>query len=74
MQWGAPSGKLTVYQGVVEIVPNVSGEVIEIPVAGLTPVQQGDVLFQIDPEPFQARVDELKAQISKDVVKARELA
>jgi len=31
MQWGAPSGAITQYQTVVEIVPNVSGEVIEVP-------------------------------------------
>jgi len=53
MQWGAPTGAVTVYQTVVEIVPNVSGEVVEIPVEGLEALKQGDVLFRIDPRPFE---------------------
>lgn len=34
MQWGAPSGAVNVYRMVVEIVPNVSGEVIEVNAQG----------------------------------------
>ena len=32
MQWGAPSGAVRVYQVVIEIIPNVSGEVVDVPV------------------------------------------
>lgn len=63
MQWGAPSGKVNVYQYVVEITPNVTGEVIEVPVEGLTPLKKDDVLFRIDPQPYQAVVDQLTAQL-----------
>ena len=65
MQWGAPAGPLNVYQGVVEIVPNVSGEVIEVPARGSQPISQGEVLFRIDPEPFQSEVDRLEAALKE---------
>ena len=57
MQWGAPGGSVNVYQYVVEVIPNVSGEVVDVPVEALEPLEPGDVLFQIDPIPFQAKVD-----------------
>lgn len=63
MQWGAPSGAVNVYQSVVEIIPNVSGEVVDVSVEGLTPLEAGDVLFRIDPAPFQAAVDRLEADL-----------
>jgi len=45
------------------IVPNVRGKVIEIDVKPNTPVKKGDLLFKIDPTPYQAKVDEIKAQL-----------
>ena len=63
MQWGAPSGAVTQYQTVIEIIPNVGGQVIDVPVKPLTPMNKGDVLFRIDPETYQATVDQLKAQL-----------
>ena len=45
------------------IVPAVSGTVVEVPVQPLTELKQGDVLFKIDPIPFQNRVSSLAAQI-----------
>src|SRR4029077_20290538 len=38
------------------IVPAVSGMVIEVPVQAGKPVKKGEVLFRIDPEPFQNAV------------------
>lgn len=64
MQWGAPGGNVNVFQPVIEIIPNVNGEVIEVPVEPLVTLQDGDVLFKIDPVPFQARVDQLTAQLA----------
>lgn len=63
MQWGAPGGAVNLYQGVVEVIPNVSGEVIEVPVKPLVPLTEGDVLFKIDPKPFQDQVDKLTASL-----------
>jgi hypothetical protein len=40
MQWGAPAGAVRLYQSVIEIVPSVNGEVTEIMVKPLVPVQR----------------------------------
>jgi RND family efflux transporter MFP subunit len=63
MGWGAPSGPVLVGRHSVQIVPDVSGEVLEVPVVPNTPLKAGDVLFRIDPAPYQAQVDTLDAQL-----------
>jgi len=63
MQWGAPSGPVGVFRNVIEIVPAVSGQVAEVPIQPLVEVQAGEVLFLIDPEPFQDEVDRLTAAL-----------
>ena len=63
MQWGAPSGAVNVYQDVVEVVPNVGGEVVSIEAEGMKLVKKGDPLFRIDPQPYQLVVDGLRAQL-----------
>jgi multidrug resistance efflux pump len=45
------------------IVSNIRGKVIEVLVKSNTPLQKGDILFKIDPIPFQAKVDELTAEL-----------
>lgn len=40
---------------------HVKGKVIKVFVADNRPLKKGDPLFQIDPTPFQAKVDKLKA-------------
>jgi multidrug resistance efflux pump len=49
------------YAPVVQIVPNVRGTVIEVPIQANQPVKKGDVLFKIDPQPYQFEVDRLRA-------------
>jgi multidrug resistance efflux pump len=63
MQWGAPSGPAAVFRHAVSIVPNVRGQVIEVNVEPNKPVKTGDVLFRIDPIQYQAKVDQLTAQL-----------
>jgi len=46
------------------IVPNVSGMVIEVPVTPNEALNKGDLLFRLDPEPFQDKVDSLKARVA----------
>ena len=53
------------FQYVIQIVPNVKGQVVEVLVAPLVPLTKGDVLYRIDPTPYQATVDQLKASIDK---------
>lgn len=63
MGWGAPSGPVLVVRQSVPIVPSVAGEVIEVPVTPNVPIKANDVLFRIDPVPFQSQVDALTAQL-----------
>lgn len=63
MNWGAPQGDVLVGRQSVQIVPNVSGEVVDVPVQANVPLKAGDTLFRIDPVPFQASLDALQAQL-----------
>lgn len=64
MGWGAPQGKLLVVRNSVAVVPNVSGEVIEVPVVANTQLKAGDILFKIDPLPYQAKLDAVQAKLA----------
>jgi RND family efflux transporter MFP subunit len=63
MGWGAPQGAALVVRNAVSIVPNVAGEVTDVPVAANTPLKAGDVLFRIDPMPYAAQVKAIEAQL-----------
>ena len=63
MGWGAPQGSALVVRNAVSIVPNVAGEVIDVPVEGNTALKTGDVLFRIDPVPYEAQVRAIEAQL-----------
>ncbi len=43
---------------VTRMAPQVSGKVVEVAVANNQHVKQGDLLFALDPEPFQLAVDQ----------------
>jgi multidrug resistance efflux pump len=68
-----PSGSITVVSRVVEVMPNVSGQVAAIPVKTNVPVKAGTVLFQIDPAPFQFKVRRLEASLVQAQQQARQL-
>jgi multidrug resistance efflux pump len=59
----APTGRITVTSRVVEVTPNVTGEIVAIPVKTNVPVKAGTVLFQIDPAPFRFKVAQLEAAL-----------
>jgi len=59
-----PSGRVTVAGRVLEGTPNVTGQIVAIPVKPNVPVKTGDVLFRIDPAPFQYKVAQLKASLA----------
>ena len=63
MGWGAPQGSALVVRNSVAIVPNVAGEVTDVPVEANKPLKAGDVLFKIDPVPYQSQVDTIAAQL-----------
>src|SRR6186713_2192908 len=54
---------------VVPIVSQVRGRVTEVPVDNNRPVKKGDVLFKIDPTPYQNEVASLEAKLASDEAK-----
>jgi multidrug resistance efflux pump len=62
------------YAPVVQIVPQVRGVVIEVPVEANKPLKKGDVLFRIDPQPYQIEVDRLRALLAGKNSKFAQLA
>jgi len=62
----APSSSdVRVMNYVVQVVPRVSGRVIEVPVEPNSLVKKGDVLFRIDPTSARLEVDGLKAKVKE---------
>ena len=65
MGWGAPQGSAVVARNSVAIVPDVAGEVTDVPVVANTPLKAGDILFKIDPTPYDAQVKAIQAKMSR---------
>ena len=63
MGWGAPQGSALVVRNAVSIVPDVAGEVTDVPVVANTLLKAGDVLFKIDPTPYDAQVKAIEAKL-----------
>jgi multidrug resistance efflux pump len=60
----APESKdVRVMNYVVPVIPRVTGRVIEVPVEANRPVKKGDVLFKLDPVPFQIEVEAAAANL-----------
>jgi len=54
-----------IYFAVTPVFPTVRGRVIEVPVQANVPLKEGDVLFRVDPQPFQFVVDQKKAALAE---------
>lgn len=67
------SADVRVLKYVVNIVPQVRGRVIEVPVEPNRPVKKGDVLYKIDPTPYQLQVNALEAQLENAIGTSKEL-
>ncbi len=63
MGWGAPQGSAVVVRNSVAIVPDVAGEVIDVPITANVSLKAGAVLFRIDPVPYDAQVKAIEAQL-----------
>ncbi|KGQ20045.1 Multidrug resistance efflux pump [Lysobacter dokdonensis DS-58] len=60
----APSSSdVRVINYVVQVTPRVTGRVIEVPIEPNRPIKKGQVLFRIDPLPFQQKLGELQAKL-----------
>jgi multidrug resistance efflux pump len=54
-----------IYFSVTPVLPGVRGRVVEVPVQTNTPLKQGDVLFRIDPKPYEYIVEQKKALLAE---------
>jgi multidrug resistance efflux pump len=54
-----------IYFAATPILPGVKGRVIEVPVQGNTMLKEGDVLFRLDPKPYEYVVDQKKALLAE---------
>ena len=73
MNWGAPQGSTIVVRNAVSIVPNVAGEVTDVPVTANTPLKAGDILFRIDPTPYAAQVKAIEAQLKLSKIRLAQM-
>lgn len=70
----APSSHdVRVIKYVVQVIPQVRGRVIEVPAEGNRPMKKGDVLFRLDPTPYELEVKALEAQLAESEGSANEL-
>ena len=61
----APSSPdVRVIKYVVQVIPQVRGRVIEVPVTGNDYVKKGTVLFKIDPTPYRNTVKQLEGKLA----------
>jgi multidrug resistance efflux pump len=58
------STQATITAPITEIAPQVTGRVIDVPVRPNIELLPNDVIFEIDPAPYQYRVDQLVAQLA----------
>jgi multidrug efflux system membrane fusion protein len=63
-EWDEFTGRLQAVDS-VEVRPRVSGFVAAVRFSEGAMVRKGDLLFQIDPRPFQAEVDRLRAELTR---------
>lgn len=54
---------------IVPIVPRVTGQVTEVPIEPNRPIKKGDVLFKMDPVPFEAAVKAAEAALALNQAK-----
>ena len=70
----APStADVRVIKYVINVVPQVRGRVIEVPSEPNRLINKGDVLFKIDPTPYDLTVRSLEAQLANTVASSKEL-
>lgn len=60
------SADVRIVKYVVQVVPQVRGRVLEVPVEPNRPVKKGELLFRIDPTPYQIQLNAAKAKLAAD--------
>lgn len=69
-QWDDFTGRLEAVD-TVALRPRVAGQIVATPFVEGARVRKGDLLFQIDPRPFQAEVDRLAAEEQRAKARAQ---
>lgn len=65
MNYNHPFSEISrVYYATTPIIPNVNGTIIEAKVEPNILIKQGEVLFKLDPKPYQDKLDSAKARLS----------
>jgi multidrug resistance efflux pump len=54
-----------IYFSTTPIIPDVKGRVIDVPVKANEPLQAGDILFRIDPKPYEFEVQQSRALLAE---------
>jgi len=68
------SADVRVIKYVVQVMPQVRGQVIEVPVEPNRLVKKGELLFRIDPTQYQNELDVAKAKLAADEAKLAQAA
>ena len=64
------------YYATTPIIPEVRGRVVEVPIEANQPIKKGDILYRIDPKPFEDELRGIEGEITaarKDLERAQEL-
>ena len=64
MKYHPASSDARLYTFTTPIVPQVAGRVVDVPVTANVPLREGEVLFQIDPQPYWYEVNRLEALLA----------
>lgn len=62
-----PTGSISITTNVTEIRPSISGRVSAIPIKPNVQIRKGDVILEIEPQPFEYEVARLKAALAEAV-------
>ena len=61
-----------VYADTIDVVPEVSGRIVEMPIRDNQRVKKGDLLFRIDPRPYQAALARAKGVLAQEQARYRQ--
>ena len=62
-----------VKQDIVSVSPQINGQVVQVLVRNGMHVHRGDVLFRIDPQPYQVALEQAQAQLAAAELQTRQL-
>ena len=55
----------------IQITPRVSGPIVKLPILDNQMVKAGDLLFEIDPEPFEIAISQAEANLERARISSR---